>query len=169
MVARDAEGRPVVQIAAELGVSSRTVFKRLRRFREGGRAGLGNRPSAPIQPESAHPDHWGGVAEHLRREYRLTGAEIADRPHLARSTVARWLQQAGIGRLKQLEPWPAAGSVDTVLSPHRPFFERHRAEIAELRMTPPQVVEALDAVEHVGAGGIAGPIDLAADPLGLPR
>ena len=104
MVARHAQGRPVAQIAEELGVSVRTVYKWLRRFREGGQAALCNRPSAPTEPGASHSLHWRTVAEHLRREYRLTGLEIADRLHLARSTVARWLQQAGIGRLKQLEP-----------------------------------------------------------------
>lgn len=104
MVARHAEGRPVAQIAEELGVSIRTVYKWLRRFREGGPAALRNRPSAPAEPGAGHPRYWRTVAEHLRREYRLTGAEIAERLHLARATVARWLRQAGIGRLKQLEP-----------------------------------------------------------------
>ncbi|MEM8760444.1 MAG: helix-turn-helix domain-containing protein [Pseudomonadota bacterium] len=42
MVARRAEGRPVPQIAAELGVSARTVWKWLRRHREGGRNALVN-------------------------------------------------------------------------------------------------------------------------------
>ena len=104
MVARHAQGRPVAQIAEELGVSVRTVYKWLRRFREGDQAALHNRPSAPTEPGASHSPHWRTVAAHLRREYRLTGVEIADRLHLARSTVARWLQQAGIGRLKQLEP-----------------------------------------------------------------
>ena len=104
MVARHREGRPVAQIAAEFGVSARTVHKWLRRFREGGRAALSNRASAPARPGNAHADHWRRIAAHLRREYRMTGAEIAERLKLARSSVARWLRAAGIGRLAALEP-----------------------------------------------------------------
>ena len=104
MVARRADGRPVAQIADELGVSARTVYKWLRRSKEGARAALLNRASAPARPGNSHADHWRSVAEHLRREYRMTAAEIAERLQLARATVARWLRQAGIGRLKALEP-----------------------------------------------------------------
>lgn len=101
MVARRAAGRPVAQIAAEFGVSRRTVWKWLRRHREGGRAALANGASAP---GGAHGAHWRALAEHLRRDYRFTGAEIAARLKLARTTVARWLAEAGIGRLQALEP-----------------------------------------------------------------
>ena len=65
--------------------------------------------------------------------------------------------------------WPAAGSVDTVLSLHRLFLEGHWAEIAQLRMTSLRVVEALDVVEHIGAGVAASAVDLAGGPLGLER
>jgi transposase InsO family protein len=34
----------------------------------------------------------------------MTGAEIARKPSLARSTVARWLARAGIGRLARIDP-----------------------------------------------------------------
>jgi transposase InsO family protein len=104
IVARRAAGRPVAVIAAELGISGRTVYKWLRRWREGGRAALSNRASAPARPGAGHATHWRQVVVHLRREHRMTGAEIADRLALARSTVARWLHEAGIGRLKALEP-----------------------------------------------------------------
>lgn len=36
-------------------------------------------------------------------------------------------------------------------------------------MAPPRVVEPLDVVEYIGAGGIAGAVDLASSPLGLQR
>ena len=35
---------------------------------------------------------------------RLTGAEIAVKLGLARSTVARWLARAGMGRLARIDP-----------------------------------------------------------------
>ena len=40
----------------------------------------------------------------LRREYRLTGEEIADKLRMARSTVAGWLTRMGLGRLSAVEP-----------------------------------------------------------------
>jgi transposase InsO family protein len=50
-------------------------------------------------PEAAVP-----AILHLRRSLRLTGAAIAAKLGLARSTVARWLRRAGLGRLAQLDP-----------------------------------------------------------------
>jgi transposase InsO family protein len=44
------------------------------------------------------------MAVRLRREDRLAAAEIADKLRMARSTVARWLRRAGVGRLKALGP-----------------------------------------------------------------
>lgn len=102
MVARRAEGRPVAQIADELGVSSRTVWKWLRRHREGGSAALTNRSSISAVPDAARA--WIDIACRLRRDYRLTAAEIAAKLRLPRSTVARWLRNAGLGRLSSLEP-----------------------------------------------------------------
>lgn len=104
MVARRAEGWPVSKIAEAFGVSTRTVYKWLRRWKQGGRAALSNSASAPARAGNAHSRYWREVAAKLRREYRMTAADIAERLSLARSTVARWLQAAGIGRLEQLEP-----------------------------------------------------------------
>ena len=102
MVARRAEGRPVGQIAEELGVSSRTVFKWLRRHREGGAAALVNRSCASTAADASRA--WIDIACRLRRDYRLTAAEIAAKLRLPRSTVARWLRRAGLGRLSSLDP-----------------------------------------------------------------
>jgi len=40
----------------------------------------------------------------MLRLQRMTAAEIAERTHVPRSTVARWIRRAGLGRLKQLAP-----------------------------------------------------------------
>ena len=102
MVACRAEGRPVAQIAQELGVSARTVWKWLRRHRIGGAAALANRSSASAAPDAARA--WIDLACRLRRDCRLTAAGIAAKLRLPRSTVARWLRRAGLGRLSSLEP-----------------------------------------------------------------
>jgi hypothetical protein len=52
---------------------------------------------------------------------------------------------------------------------HSAGLERHGAEIAQLRMTSARIVEALDVVEDIGTGLIAGAVDLARRPLGLQR
>ena len=46
------------------------------------------------------------VAEHAEEAERLTGAEIAAKLGLARSTVSGWLARIGLGRLASLEPKP---------------------------------------------------------------
>jgi len=48
-------------------------------------------------------------------------------------------------------------------------LEFHRAEIANGRVAPGWVVEAFDIIEHVGAGIVSCPVDLAGDPLGFER
>ena len=60
---------------------------------------------------------------------------------------------------------------------HRPTFSVEwpadlrllRRQLADRRVPTPGVVEALDIIEHVGSGFIAGPIDPAGDALGLQR
>ena len=105
--------------AAAAGVSVRTAYKWLRRFRLEGSVGLADRSSRPqhsptqLQLEKAH------IVIELRRTKRMTAAKIAAVLHLARSTVARLLQRSGIGRLRLLEPkleprsyeWPRPGDM----------------------------------------------------------
>ncbi len=50
MVQRIAAGRPVAHVAAEMGVSRTTAWRWWRRYRQLGRAGLVDRPSAPHSP-----------------------------------------------------------------------------------------------------------------------
>jgi transposase InsO family protein len=50
------------------------------------------------------PEAAAAAILHLRRSLRLTGAAIAAKPGLARSTVARWLRRAGLGKLAQIDP-----------------------------------------------------------------
>lgn len=98
------ERRPVADVAAGFGISERTARKWLARWRSEGTAGLENRSSRPRSADDGACLFWKDMAARLRREYRLTGEEIADRLRLARSTVAGWLTDMRLGRLSAIEP-----------------------------------------------------------------
>ena len=72
---------------------------------------------------------------------------------LLRQRLARW-------------PWLAAGLVDSKISQHSARLELHWAEIAQFRIPTPRVVEALDVVEHIGSGFIAGAVPTFQDLVG---
>jgi transposase InsO family protein len=99
MAQRRAEGWPVSEIADAAGVSKRTVYKWL------ARSSAENRSSRARRIANRAPDRLIEEMARLRRQ-RLTGAAIARRLKLARSTVAGWLNRLGLGRLKLLEPKP---------------------------------------------------------------
>ena len=104
IVARVRSGQSAREVAEAFGVSLRTVRKWLARFSAGGRAALSNRASAPARVARRLPEAAVAAILHLRRTLRLTGAEIARKLGLARSTVARWLRRANLGRLAQIDP-----------------------------------------------------------------
>ncbi len=97
------QGQTVLEVAQSLGVSERTVYKWLARYRAQGLLGLQDRSCRPRRsPRKTPRRDWKAICRFRRR--RMVAAEIAARLGLARSTVARILQQAGWGRLKSLEP-----------------------------------------------------------------
>jgi transposase InsO family protein len=98
------DGWSVTAVASAFDVSTRTVRKWLARFRSEGVAGLQNRSSAPHLVANKLAAPWLTTVARLRREYRMTGAEIALRLCLPRSTVASHLRRQGLGRLAALEP-----------------------------------------------------------------
>jgi transposase InsO family protein len=98
------EGWNVSAVATSFEVSTRTVRKWLARFRREGWAGLENRSSAPHLVANKVPAPWLTMIARLRREYRMTGEEIALRLRLPRSTVASHLRRLGLGRLATLDP-----------------------------------------------------------------
>lgn len=104
IVARVAAGQPAPKVAEAFGVSVRTVRKWVARFRAGGRAALSNRASAPSRVGRRLTERVVAVIVWLRRRLRLTGAAIAAKLGLPRSTVARWLTRRGLGRLSRLDP-----------------------------------------------------------------
>ena len=98
------EGWTAVAVAAAFGISERTVRKWLARYRAEGPAGLQDRSSRARTVANRLGEAWVGMVLRLRRDYRLTAAEIAAKLQLARSTVAAHLAAAGLGRLSGLEP-----------------------------------------------------------------
>ncbi len=98
------EGRSPKSVATDFGVSERTVYKWLARFRAEGAAGPENRPSRARRLAHRLPEPRVALILRLRRDYRLTAPEIAERLRVARSTVAGVLARHGLGRLELLEP-----------------------------------------------------------------
>ena len=105
LVQRMLNGLRTEEAAQAAGVSVRTAYKWLRRFREEGEAGLMDRSS---RPHSCPHATAGGLLEQLiqLRRSRKTYRQIAQILDMAVSTVARRLKQAGFHRLAELEPAP---------------------------------------------------------------
>ncbi|MGH8125090.1 MAG: IS481 family transposase [Rhodanobacteraceae bacterium] len=96
-------GLRVEEAAQAAGVSERTAYKWLRRFREEGVGGLVDRSSRPHACPHATPEL--RVAEVIeRRHTRQTYRMIAQAVDMAPSTVGRLLHRAGLNRLAALEP-----------------------------------------------------------------
>ncbi len=99
------QAEPAKDTALALGISTRTVYKWLRRYREEGDAGLRDRSSRPHQ--CPHRTNARTVRRICRlRRHKLTAWQIAERVQVPRSTVSDWLHRNGLGRLKYLEPKP---------------------------------------------------------------
>ena len=97
------EGWSVKQAAEALGLSERSAYGWLARYRAEGLSGLVERSSRPRRMPTQ--TRAGKVAQIIaQRRQRLTGSEIAARLGVPRSTVARILQRSGLGRLRSLEP-----------------------------------------------------------------
>lgn len=91
--------------AAAAGVSLRTIYKWLVRFRIEGSAGLRDRVSRPKRLRCALSAKQRQAIERLRRE-RRPYREIAKRVRAPLSTVARELRRIGLNRLEILDPKP---------------------------------------------------------------
>lgn len=91
--------------AEAAGVSVRTVYKWLARYRFAGRGGLEDRSSSPTrQPRRTPPERVAAIV--AARHARLTAWAIAVRLQVPRSTVARVLVRVGLNRLARLTPPP---------------------------------------------------------------
>ncbi|HXD36227.1 MAG TPA: IS481 family transposase [Rhodanobacter sp.] len=96
------QGLRVEEAAHAAGVSMRTAYKWLKRFREEGSDGLVDRSSRPHHCPHATPSD---VAEQvkMKRRARQTYRQIAGELPVAPSTIARLLRRAGLHRLADLE------------------------------------------------------------------
>jgi transposase InsO family protein len=89
--------------AEAAGVSERTVYRWLARFRSEGEWGLIDRSSAPKSiPHRTPPDRVDSILK-LRR-IRMTGEEISEVLGMPLSTISAVLSREGLGRLSRLEP-----------------------------------------------------------------
>ncbi len=97
------QGWSVSEAAGAAGLSVRTAYKWLRRYKAEGPSGLADRSSRPRRSPCKTPRARRRRVVELRRR-RMSGAEIAVRLGMSPATVARVLQRAGLSRLKSLEP-----------------------------------------------------------------
>lgn len=96
---------PPAAAAEAAGVSVRTAYKWLARYRVAGRGGLEDRSSSPgRQPRRTPPERIAAIV--AARHTRLTAWAIAVRLQVPRSTVARVLVRVGLNRLAHLTPPP---------------------------------------------------------------
>ncbi len=99
------EGVPLNVLAADAGISLRTAYKWLRRFREGGPAALADRRSVRrTQRRTLDPQQLQHAVD--LRHQRCTMRRIARSLKAPLSTVGRVLKALGLGRLRNLVPRP---------------------------------------------------------------
>jgi transposase InsO family protein len=97
------QGWSVAAAAAAAGVSERTVYRWLARFRAAGQDGLVDRaPLARRLPRKTPPDRVAAICA-LRR-LRMTATEIAEALGMALSTVSAVLLREGLGKRSRLDP-----------------------------------------------------------------
>ena len=104
LVARVLEqGWSVTAAAEAAGVTERTVWRWLKRWRAEGEAGLLDRSSRPRRSPSRLAAATVEAITSLRK-LRMTAAQIAEVLGLALSTVSAWLKRIGLGKRSRLEP-----------------------------------------------------------------
>jgi transposase InsO family protein len=96
-------GQTPKAVSEAVGVCPRTVRKWVRRFKEGGWAGLHDRSSRPHRLRQPTPQPVIERIEVLRRQ-RWTGAAIAAELGVSPATVSRILRCLGLNKLSALEP-----------------------------------------------------------------
>ena len=105
------EGWSLAVAAEAAGVSERTAWKWVDRFRSEGEAGLEDRPSTPKRVPSRTPADREELILSLR-ELRFTGPEIAETLGMPLSTVGAVLSRHGLGKLPRLASDEPANSYE---------------------------------------------------------
>jgi transposase len=100
-------GWRVTDAAAAAGVSERTAYTWLARYRAGGECALHDRSSAPARSPHRLPAETVAAIERLRRQ-RWSGPRIARTLGRPVSTIGTVLRRLGLGRLRALEAKPPA-------------------------------------------------------------
>lgn len=103
IVERLGSGWSVVEVAAAMGVTAKTVRKWRDRFAAEGEAGLRDRSSRPRHSPALLSSAAEAEIEGLRRQ-RLSGPAIAHQLGRPVSTVGAVLRRLGLGRLAALDP-----------------------------------------------------------------
>jgi transposase len=129
------EGWSLTEAAEAAGVSERTCWKWVDRYRREGEAGLADRSSAPETVANRTDERRIEAIAALRR-LRMTGAEIAECLGMALSTVSGILTRIGLGKLSRLEP----------PEPPNRYERRHPGELIHVD------VKKLGRIGHRGAG-----------------
>ena len=99
------QGSALKSAAANFNVSPKTAAKWVRRYRERGPAGLGDRSSRPLRSPRATSFSLLERVLALRR-LRYNGWRIARELGLSRATVSRVLRRARLSRWRDLDPPP---------------------------------------------------------------
>ena len=92
---------PIAEVAMSMGVSTRTVYKWLARYRNEGLEGLQDRSSVARRRRHALAPAWIALVR-LLRQAKLVAEEIARQVPIARSTVSAVLVRLGLSRLRFL-------------------------------------------------------------------
>jgi transposase InsO family protein len=128
-------GWSVSAAAVAAGISERSVYRWLRRWREQGADGLLDRSSRPLRCPRQLPAP-KVQAIRLLRKLRMTAAEIAEVLDLALSTVSLWLKRIGLGKRSRLEP----------PEPPNRYERRHAGELVHVD------IKQLGRISERGAG-----------------
>ena len=96
-------GCRVREVAPRYGLSTRTAYKWLARFRTEGASGLKDRRSVPRRmPRRTVSDREALIV--LLRHCRMSGPSISRQLEMPRSTVARVLSREGLGHFRRFHP-----------------------------------------------------------------